>query len=85
MLKQAGQKVKRLPASVRERISFVRGDMRSWRRGEPFRPDCDSMLFDKSRIGVAGLARDLGSRVAELIAGRTVRGRDYDAEFRGVR
>jgi len=36
MLKQAGQKVKRLPASVRERISFVRGDMRSWRRGEPF-------------------------------------------------
>ena len=29
MLKQAGRKVKRLPASVRERISFVRGDMRS--------------------------------------------------------
>src|SRR5216683_8000444 len=28
MLKQAGRKVKRSPVSVRERISFVRGDMR---------------------------------------------------------
>ena len=30
MLKQAGQKVKRLPASVRRRISLIRGDMRTW-------------------------------------------------------
>ncbi len=36
MLKQAGQKVKRLPASVRNRISLVKGDMRIWHRREPF-------------------------------------------------
>src|SRR3981189_1609802 len=36
MLKQAVQKVKRLAASVRSHVSFVRGDMRSWRGREPF-------------------------------------------------
>ena len=36
MLKQAGQKVKRLPAAVRKRISLVKGDMRSWGRSQPF-------------------------------------------------
>src|ERR1700738_386405 len=36
MLKQAAQKVKRLPASVRSRISLVKGDMLTWRRRQPF-------------------------------------------------
>src|SRR6266404_6422462 len=34
MLKQAGQKVKRLPNAVRRRIQLVKGDMRTWRRRE---------------------------------------------------
>src|SRR6266852_3486123 len=36
MLRQAGQKAKRLPASVRSRVSFVKGDMRIWSRRQPF-------------------------------------------------
>src|SRR5260370_7381830 len=36
MLKQAGQKLKRLPAAVRRRIKLVEGDMRTWRRRTPF-------------------------------------------------
>jgi ubiquinone/menaquinone biosynthesis C-methylase UbiE len=36
MLKQGGQKVKKLPAAVRARLSLVEGDMRSWRRRTPF-------------------------------------------------
>src|ERR1700687_2535926 len=36
MLNKARQKVKRLPASVRSQITFVEGDMRGWRRQQPF-------------------------------------------------
>lgn len=36
MLKQARQKAQRLPASVRSRINLVKGDMRTWRRRQPF-------------------------------------------------
>jgi len=36
MLKQAGQKVKKLSAAVRARLSLVEGDMRNWRRRTPF-------------------------------------------------
>jgi ubiquinone/menaquinone biosynthesis C-methylase UbiE len=36
MLRQAGQKVKRLPAAVRSRIRLVKGDMRTWGRGQLF-------------------------------------------------
>jgi ubiquinone/menaquinone biosynthesis C-methylase UbiE len=36
MLRQAGQKVRKLPAAVRSRLSLVRGDMRTWGRSQPF-------------------------------------------------
>jgi len=36
MLRQAGQKVKKLPAAVRSRLSLVKGDMRTWGRSQPF-------------------------------------------------
>ena len=36
MLRQAGEKVKRLPAAVRRRIRLVKGDMRTWWRSQPF-------------------------------------------------
>ena len=36
MLRQAGQKVKKLPAAVRSRLSLVKGDMRTWGRIQPF-------------------------------------------------
>jgi ubiquinone/menaquinone biosynthesis C-methylase UbiE len=36
MLRQAAQKVQRLPAAVRKRISLVKGDMRTWGRSQPF-------------------------------------------------
>ena len=73
MLKQAGQKVKRLPAAVRKRISLVKGDMRSWGRSQRFDLR-DPMFVDKSCAGAAGSARDLGSRAQELVARRTVCG-----------
>ena len=36
MLRQAGQKAKKLPAAVRNRLSLVKGDMRTWARSELF-------------------------------------------------
>src|SRR6266403_4908024 len=36
MLKQANQKIKRLPNAVRRRIQLVKGDMRTWRQRELF-------------------------------------------------
>jgi ubiquinone/menaquinone biosynthesis C-methylase UbiE len=54
MLKQAGQKVKRLPAAVRKRISLVKGDMRGWGRSQPF----DLIVIPCSSISHALELRD---------------------------
>ena len=46
MLRQAGQKVKKLPAAVRSRLSLVKGDMRTWGR----RPTFDLIVIPCSSI-----------------------------------
>jgi SAM-dependent methyltransferase len=53
MLKQAGQKLKRLPAAVRKRIRLVEGDMRTWR---------DRKLFDLILIPCSSISHVLELR-----------------------
>jgi ubiquinone/menaquinone biosynthesis C-methylase UbiE len=53
MLKQAGQKLKRLPAAVRRRIKLVEGDMRTWR---------DRQLFDLIVIPCSSISHVLELR-----------------------
>src|SRR5258708_18950823 len=53
MLKQAGQKLKRLPAAVRRRIKLVEGDMRTWR---------DRKLFDLIIIPCSSISHVLELR-----------------------